>query len=194
MRNASEFGSSGQHQQKAVCKLDDTVFCCLSTKEMPFVALVRDIAVSGEVNNCCSNHGQNSDKSSDKAETSRLRFLIRCHHFSSKALLASLCTWSVTTGSQTPLMRQGATRRVTGSYEKSNLLENCSDVIGSDTGCHSCGATSPGTKSGNWVPDHQPVSALNSANAPQQLYPQCLSCSREQGLAVARALRNAQGP
>lgn len=28
--------------------------------------------------------------------------------------------------------------------------------IGDAYGCHSCGATTPGTKSGNWIGDHQP--------------------------------------
>jgi RHS repeat-associated protein len=62
--------------------------------------------------------------------------------------------------------------------------------IGSNTGCHTCGSTAPGTKSGNFVPDHQPVSSLNSTNAPQRLYPQCLSCSKQQGLDAAREIRN----
>ena len=61
--------------------------------------------------------------------------------------------------------------------------------IGESTGCHTCGTTNPGTKSGNFVPDHQPVSSLNANNAPQRLYPQCINCSREQGLAAARQLR-----
>ena len=61
--------------------------------------------------------------------------------------------------------------------------------IGSESGCHTCGTTNPGTKSRNFVPDHQPVSSLNSSNASQRLYPQCIHCSREQGLAAARAAR-----
>ena len=61
--------------------------------------------------------------------------------------------------------------------------------IGSETGCHTCGTTDPGTNSGNFVPDHQPVSALNTSGAPQLLYPQCLTCSRNQGLVVARMLK-----
>lgn len=61
--------------------------------------------------------------------------------------------------------------------------------IGSTTGCHTCGTASPGTISGNFVPDHQPPSALNSAGDPQNLYPHCISCSREQGLAIARERR-----
>ena len=53
--------------------------------------------------------------------------------------------------------------------------------IGGETGCHTCGSTDPGTKSGNFVPDHQPPSATNTTGQPQRLYPQCLSCSRTQG-------------
>jgi len=66
------------------------------------------------------------------------------------------------------------------------------NAIGYDTGCHTCGTTDPGTVSGNFVPDHQPVSRLNTANAPQQLYPQCINCSSAQGLAVIRALKAAK--
>jgi RHS repeat-associated protein len=53
--------------------------------------------------------------------------------------------------------------------------------IGDDTGCHTCGTDDPGTKSGNWVLDHQPSSGLNTDNRPQRLYPHCLKCSRTQG-------------
>jgi RHS repeat-associated protein len=52
---------------------------------------------------------------------------------------------------------------------------------GQDTGCHSCGTKDPGTKSGNFVPDHQPPNALNQNNQPQRLYPQCKTCSQTQG-------------
>ncbi len=34
------------------------------------------------------------------------------------------------------------------------------------------GTLNPGTKSGNYVPDYQPVSALNTQGASQRLYPQ----------------------
>jgi RHS repeat-associated protein len=61
--------------------------------------------------------------------------------------------------------------------------------IGSETGCHSCGSRAPGTKSGNFVPDHQPPSSINGAGKPQRLYPQCLQCSRQQGLELARQAR-----
>ena len=55
------------------------------------------------------------------------------------------------------------------------------NAIGYDTGCHTCGSTDPGTKSGNFVPDHQPPNQLYPDNGPQELYPQCLACSRQQG-------------
>jgi RHS repeat-associated protein len=53
--------------------------------------------------------------------------------------------------------------------------------IGRNSGCHSCGATSAGTKSGNFVLDHQPVSALIKSGEKQRLFPQCINCSRKQG-------------
>jgi hypothetical protein len=53
--------------------------------------------------------------------------------------------------------------------------------IGSETGCHTCGITNPGTSSGNFVADHQLPSALNSLGRSQRLYPQCLTCSLRQG-------------
>ncbi len=53
--------------------------------------------------------------------------------------------------------------------------------IGNDSGCHTCGSKDPGTKSGNFVPDHQPPNRLNPDGGPQRLYPQCLGCSRTQG-------------
>ena len=55
------------------------------------------------------------------------------------------------------------------------------NAIGQKTGCHTCGTTTPGTQSGNFVPDHQPPSALITSGEPQRLYPQCIGCSREQG-------------
>jgi hypothetical protein len=47
--------------------------------------------------------------------------------------------------------------------------------------CHTCGTGDPGTKSGNFVPDHQPPTGINASGQPQRLYPQCLNCSRQQG-------------
>ena len=63
------------------------------------------------------------------------------------------------------------------------------DRIGRTTGCHTCGTTDPGTKSGHFVPDHQPPSQLNFDNQPQRLYPHCIHCSRKQGGEVTEYLR-----
>jgi RHS repeat-associated protein len=65
--------------------------------------------------------------------------------------------------------------------------------IGETSGCHSCGTRVPGTKSGNFVPDHQPPTALARKGEPQSLYPQCLSCSKKQGLEIAGLLRKGEG-
>jgi hypothetical protein len=56
--------------------------------------------------------------------------------------------------------------------------------IGSETGCQTCGTTDPGTKSGNFVADHQYPSAINPAGRAQRLYPQCATCSAKQGPGV----------
>jgi RHS repeat-associated protein len=61
--------------------------------------------------------------------------------------------------------------------------------IGNQYGCHSCGARTAGTKSGNWVGDHQPVTALNTKGEPQWLYPHCIGCSNQQGGQVSNLLR-----
>jgi hypothetical protein len=46
-----------------------------------------------------------------------------------------------------------------------------------------------GTKSGHFVPDHQPPSATAPEGTPQRLYTQCIKCSREQVLELARQRR-----
>jgi RHS repeat-associated protein len=61
--------------------------------------------------------------------------------------------------------------------------------IGNQYGCHTCGTPSPGTRTGNWVPDHQPPTALTPPGMPQWLYPHCIGCSDSQGFAIANALR-----
>ena len=64
--------------------------------------------------------------------------------------------------------------------------------IGRDTGCHTCGAKDPGTKSGNHVLDHQPPSALKPPGAEQRGYPHCIDCMRRQGGEVLQELRRQQ--
>lgn len=61
--------------------------------------------------------------------------------------------------------------------------------IFNETGCHTCGTKNAGTKNNDPVLDHQPVSSLNREGAAQRLYPQCLNCSRDQGLAAIKRLR-----
>lgn len=59
------------------------------------------------------------------------------------------------------------------------------DAIGDAFGCHRCSTRASGKPDGSWVPDHQPVTSLNYANAPQRLYPHCMTCSRVQGALVS---------
>ena len=52
--------------------------------------------------------------------------------------------------------------------------------------CHTCGTFKSGTKSGNMILDHQPVSVLLELSGllgtvPQRLYPQWRRCSCRQG-------------
>ncbi len=66
---------------------------------------------------------------------------------------------------------------------------NALNPIGDASGCHSCGATTPGTKSGNWIGDHQPVSRTVGPGTHQVLYPHCQSCSNTQGLWIINLIR-----
>jgi RHS repeat-associated protein len=72
-----------------------------------------------------------------------------------------------------------------------NFTQGERDAVNGIGKCHSCGATDPGTQSGNWVIDHQPPSALNKDDGGQRGYPQCIKCSRQQGGDV-RAAQQAQ--
>lgn len=53
--------------------------------------------------------------------------------------------------------------------------------IGYTYGCHTCGTREPGTRSGNFVCDHQIPTSLNLPKLQQNLYPHCLICSLRQG-------------
>lgn len=67
--------------------------------------------------------------------------------------------------------------------------------IGRADGCHTCGKTEPGTKSDDFVPDHQPPSGLLGGNGgDQRLYPHCIDCSRVQGGQVSGAKRKKPSP
>lgn len=61
--------------------------------------------------------------------------------------------------------------------------------IGNKYGCHTCGRRHPGTKSRNWIADHQPVSKLRKKGQRQRLYPHCQNCSRKQGGYTSAILR-----
>ena len=66
---------------------------------------------------------------------------------------------------------------------------NAINEIGLKSGCQTCGTTNPGTRSGNFIPDHQPPSALNLTNGLQRLFPHCNSCSHRQAGEVTAAKR-----
>jgi hypothetical protein len=85
---------------------------------------------------------------------------------------AGVCPGPYAEGS---ILAQGAGRRFT-RQEGATI-----NILGSESGCHTCGTPSPGTPSGNWVPDHQLPNAINPPGTRQRLYPQCLTCSQRQG-------------
>jgi hypothetical protein len=60
---------------------------------------------------------------------------------------------------------------------------------GAMSGCHICGTSNPGTRSGNWGMDHQPPSSVNSRRLPQRLFPTCMGCSSGQGGWLSNYLR-----
>ncbi len=60
--------------------------------------------------------------------------------------------------------------------------------IGRKHGCHTCGTRNPGTKSGDFIPDHQPPSQW-APGQPQRLFPHCKACSLKQGGHVNAELR-----
>ncbi|CAM2010766.1 RHS repeat domain-containing protein [Acanthopleuribacter pedis] len=63
------------------------------------------------------------------------------------------------------------------------------NVFGRKDGCHTCGTKDPGTKSGDFIPDHQPPSKMNKNNEPQVLMPHCKKCSQRQGGQVRQATK-----
>jgi hypothetical protein len=70
---------------------------------------------------------------------------------------------------------RGPGRRFTAEEIEQN------NANGEKSGCHTCGIHDPKTRSGNYVPDHQPPTMWNPFNSPQRLFPQCLTCSSRQG-------------
>ena len=67
--------------------------------------------------------------------------------------------------------------------------------IGAETGCHTCGTKDPGTRSGNFICDLQPPSALNWQGRPQRIAPHCLFCKKVQGTAIRDLIfKNGRAP
>ncbi|QSB13574.1 hypothetical protein JQS43_18555 [Natronosporangium hydrolyticum] len=68
---------------------------------------------------------------------------------------------------------------VNGNIKDPGVIKLVNEA-GNKHGCHTCGATAPGTSSGSWVRDHQPPTSL-AGRGPQTAYPQCMDCMRQQG-------------
>ncbi|MDY7078092.1 MAG: RHS repeat-associated core domain-containing protein [Chloroflexota bacterium] len=77
-----------------------------------------------------------------------------------------------------------------GAYARESIASSGSDVtraesaqiqtLGNRWGCHTCGTRQPSGQYGTWVGDHMPPTS-QAGGMPQQLYPQCASCSARQG-------------
>jgi hypothetical protein len=68
-----------------------------------------------------------------------------------------------------------------------NVLERAEiNRLGLLHGCHTCGTRDAGTRSGNFVLDHQRPNSVNTPEEEQRLFPQCLSCSLRQGARLSR--------
>ncbi|QVJ02631.1 hypothetical protein KGD82_09805 [Nocardiopsis eucommiae] len=76
------------------------------------------------------------------------------------------------------------------ALEKGNIeADGVRDLInesGNAYGCHTCTARIPGTRKGDWIPDHQPPSSLVTPGSPQTAYPHCQACARRQGGVVSQ--------
>jgi RHS repeat-associated protein len=72
-----------------------------------------------------------------------------------------------------------------GSWPKG--VRDTVDAAGYTHGCHGCGSKDPGTKTGHFIPDHQPqvnqtkaAGRENQSVASVRLYPHCKNCSTAQ--------------
>ncbi|WP_282204266.1 polymorphic toxin-type HINT domain-containing protein [Kitasatospora fiedleri] len=79
---------------------------------------------------------------------------------------------------------------VNGNIEADGVRELINE-FGNTYGCHTCPATTPGTKYGDWIPDHQPPTSLVPPGSPQTAYPHCWTCARIQA-GVASQLSQAR--
>jgi RHS repeat-associated protein len=87
-----------------------------------------------------------------------------------------------------PYAKESITARDTSRNFTSEEREEI-NRLGKQHGCHTCGTTTAGTSTGNFIPDHQPPSALLEEGESQKLYPHCLCCSRKQAGQVTQAKR-----
>ncbi|MEV0663875.1 RHS repeat-associated core domain-containing protein [Actinomadura luteofluorescens] len=129
------------------------------------------------------------------------------HHQSAHNLtIANLHTFYVLAGSTALLVHNANECKVTGlisgpgphAKEGAALVDgdiddpfvrNLIDEAGNANGCHTCGATTPGTKSGSWIPDHQPPTKAVSPGTPQTAFPHCWGCARPQAGTVTQLNR-----
>ncbi|MEO0810408.1 MAG: hypothetical protein AAFW82_07200, partial [Pseudomonadota bacterium] len=76
---------------------------------------------------------------------------------------------SVDTQFPGPHARESAPIRPVVDFSKAE--RKAINDIGNKHGCHSCGTKKAGTKTGNWIPDHQPPRNNNPDRASFRAYP-----------------------
>ncbi|MBQ0981679.1 polymorphic toxin-type HINT domain-containing protein, partial [Micromonospora sp. M61] len=86
-----------------------------------------------------------------------------------------------------PNAREGVAL-VNGDIEADGVRDLINES-GNAHGCHTCDARTPGTKEGDWIPDHQPPTSLITLDSPQTAYPHCLPCARRQGGVVSQLVQ-----
>ena len=85
--------------------------------------------------------------------------------------------------------RVGERTRVPASGPRATAAQRRQvNEIGQRRGCETCGTREPGTRSGNWIPNHTPPTAVRMPGEAQQLGPHCATCSARQGNFIRRLL------
>ncbi len=96
----------------------------------------------------------------------------------------------VNTTTLEPGPNAGSSIPARSTSQRFNATERATiNEIGGTEGCHTCGSTNSGRASGNFTPDHQPVSSLVPVGTSQRLYPHCAGCSSSQGGTTSGLLR-----
>jgi hypothetical protein len=86
----------------------------------------------------------------------------------------------------------GAGIRINSGTRPTAAQSRANNAQGDELGCHTCGVSVPGTRTGIWVLDHQPASSLNLPKGSEGLgFPQCTTCSATQGGFISGILRAA---